>query len=167
MGCTLGEMLNGNPIWQGESDTDQMNQIQQSLSPVSSAAVVDLDQFSDSCTLISQLKPKLVGQLSQNASPLALDALMGCLRVDPATRLSATQLLQHEFFVESMPACNSLRLLTEEYSARREASEQTEAKSLDELHTFHESIEERLNRSSRLKATRTARASENRAVNDD
>ena len=165
MGCTLSEMLNGTPIWQGESDIDQLNQIQQSLSPVSSAAVVDLDQFSNSCldrTMVSsQLEPKLVRQLSHIASPLALDALMGCLRVAPAARLSATQLLQHEFFVESVPACNSLRLLSDEYSAHREASEQQQAESLDELHTFQESIEERLSRSRRLKATRAARASEN------
>ena len=98
VGAIMAELYLMKPLFQGNSETDQMFKIASILgSPASS--------WNEASKLMSRLNMKLpqsspvpLSTLIPNASPEAIDLLSELLRYDPSKRLSAAQALQHPFF---------------------------------------------------------------------
>mmetsp|Transcript_30757 Transcript_30757/g.100106 ORF Transcript_30757/g.100106 Transcript_30757/m.100106 type:complete len:770 (+) Transcript_30757:88-2397(+) len=108
IGCIMGELVDGQPLFPGESDIDQLYIIQKSLGPLS-AEQTDLFlknprfmglKFPD-MSRPEGLDRKYSGRLSQKA----LSFLKGLLRMEPGARLTDAQCLQHPWFegMEGLP----------------------------------------------------------------
>jgi len=110
IGCILGEITDGQPLFPGESEIDQLFVIQKVLGPLT-ADQMELCQknprfigvkFPD-ITKPETLEKKYLGKLSKKA----LAFMKVCLKMDPADRISASEALQHPYFEglrESVPA---------------------------------------------------------------
>ena len=104
MGCILGEMLLGVPIFQGTSSMHQLDLISQLVGPPSPQDIAALNAPYASATFsqISTKRKKSPQQMFPKADPLALDLLMKLLRYDPSERLTTAEALQHPFLAPFM-----------------------------------------------------------------
>ncbi|XP_063985375.1 cyclin-dependent kinase-like 4 [Diachasmimorpha longicaudata] len=110
LGCLYAEMVTGDPLFPGESDVDQLFQITKVLGGLCSKHQAMINRgFSgypnrhsrrsstdDSHSTINIARP--LRSLFPKWSPLAIDFLSHCLRLDPDMRPSCGALLQHQFF---------------------------------------------------------------------
>jgi mitogen-activated protein kinase 15 len=102
VGCILGEMVNGRPLFPG---TSTMNQIERILECTGMPIKKDVDSISSpyAGTMLESLpavNPRPLGEMVANASPEALDFIRECLKFNPDSRPSATQLLRHTYVSE-------------------------------------------------------------------
>jgi len=101
IGCILGEITDGQPLFPGESEIDQLFVIQKVLGPLT-ADQMELCQKNPrfigvkfpEVTKPETLEKKYLGKLSKKA----LAFMKMCLKMDPADRISATEALQHPYF---------------------------------------------------------------------
>jgi len=120
IGCILGEITDGQPLFPGESEIDQLFVIQKVLGPLT-ADQMEVCQKNPrfigvkfpEVTKPETLEKKYLGKLSKKA----LAFMKVCLKMDPADRISASEALQHPYFEglrESFPAnptsCDNLRI---------------------------------------------------------
>jgi mitogen-activated protein kinase 15 len=106
MGCILGEMLLGDPIFQGSSSIHQLDLITQLVGHPSPSDVDSLNAQYARGTFeqIIQLGKRRRSPESRfpNADPQALDLLMKLLVVDPSKRLTTGEALQHPYLAPHM-----------------------------------------------------------------
>ncbi len=101
IGCILGEITDGQPLFPGESEIDQLFVIQKVLGPLT-ADQMELCQKNPrfigvkfpEVTKPETLEKKYLGKLSKKA----LAFMKTCLKMDPADRISAAEALQHPYF---------------------------------------------------------------------
>jgi cyclin-dependent kinase-like len=120
IGCILGEITDGQPLFPGESEIDQLFVIQKVLGPLT-ADQMEVCQKNPrfigvkfpEVTKPETLEKKYLGKLSKKA----LSFMKTCLKMDPAERISAAEALQHPYFeglrdsIPSTPASSdSLRI---------------------------------------------------------
>lgn len=132
IGCIMGELTDGQPLFPGESEIDQLYVIQKVMGPLTSGQT---DMFLRNPRFLGlkfpdmsrpeTLEKRYVGKLTRKA----LSFMKGLLVMDSSTRLSAQDTLQHSYFdglreePESSAAHLSARSKGERSpSARSEAS---------------------------------------------
>ncbi|CDW72938.1 protein kinase domain containing protein [Stylonychia lemnae] len=101
IGCIMGELSDGQPMFPGESEIDQLYLIQKVVGPLT---LEQQECFNKNPRFIGLkfpeiLKPetlekKYTGKLSNNA----LSLMIGLLKMDPADRLTGEQALKHKYF---------------------------------------------------------------------
>jgi cyclin-dependent kinase-like len=101
IGCIMGELIDGQPLFPGESEIDQLYIIQKVLGPLTAdqnemflrnPRFLGL-KFPD-MSRPETLQRKYVGKLTKRA----LMFLRGLIQMDPADRLTGTECLQHPYF---------------------------------------------------------------------
>ncbi|XP_011301516.1 cyclin-dependent kinase-like 2 isoform X2 [Fopius arisanus] len=111
LGCLYAEMVTGDPLFPGESDVDQLFQITKVLGSLCSKHLGMINRgfsgfpnrlsrrSSTSDDLHSSVNTvRSLRSIFPKWSPLAIDFLSNCLRMDPDTRPSCANLQQHQFF---------------------------------------------------------------------
>ncbi|XP_074400218.1 cyclin-dependent kinase-like 1 isoform X1 [Zonotrichia albicollis] len=100
VGCVFAELLAGLPLWPGRSDVDQLYLIRRTLGDLipRHQQVFSTNQFFSGVRIPD---PEIMEPLEvkfPNIPYSALALMKGCLRMDPAERLSCEQLLQQPYF---------------------------------------------------------------------
>ncbi|MED6242430.1 Cyclin-dependent kinase-like 1 [Ataeniobius toweri] len=100
LGCVFAELLNGNPLWPGKSDVDQLYLIRKTLGDL----IPHHQQIFHSNVFFSGVsipEPDTMEPLEwrfYGASPQALQVMKSCLVMDPSLRLSCEELLELPYF---------------------------------------------------------------------
>ncbi|XP_078492511.1 uncharacterized protein LOC100179468 isoform X3 [Ciona intestinalis] len=100
VGCLVGEMLQGDPIFPGKSDIDQLNRI---LKCVGNLCPRHREIFQRNPLFAGMRLPDVrdiepLERRFPKFSSEVLDLMKQCLRLDPNDRPSSSLLLRHEFF---------------------------------------------------------------------
>ncbi|KAM3870769.1 cyclin-dependent kinase-like 1 isoform 1-T1 [Diretmus argenteus] len=127
IGCVFAELLSGIPLWPGKSDMDQLYLIRKTLGDLipRHQQVFSNNQFfsgvsipepqemvgrknNPQCNFVPSASNRRSGygrylfepleEKYPNLSHQALSLMKGCLRMDPAERLTCEQLLEHSYF---------------------------------------------------------------------
>ncbi|XP_078133299.1 cyclin-dependent kinase-like 1 [Sander vitreus] len=100
IGCVFAELLSGIPLWPGKSDMDQLYLIRKTLGDLipRHQQVFSNNQFFCGVSIPEPQEMESLEQKYPNLSHQALSLMKGCLRMDPAERLTCEQLLQHPYF---------------------------------------------------------------------
>lgn len=102
VGCILGEMITGRPIFPG---TSTMNQIERIVEVTGQPSRVDVDAIASpfAATMLEslpQLVTKIPSEMFPSATSETLDFLRECFVFNPDSRTSAETLLKHVFVTE-------------------------------------------------------------------
>jgi mitogen-activated protein kinase 15 len=134
LGCILGELLNGKPIFQGTSTMDQLDKI---LSLTGQPLDEDI-QGTDSpfaATMLETIQfkpPNSLSEMFPTASAQALDFIRCCLQFNPHKRITAEEGLAHPFVSgfhnpDDEPVCPHLVKLKLDDTTKLTAPEYREA----------------------------------------
>lgn len=112
LGCIVGEMLLGRPVFPG---TSTMNQLDRIMEITGRPSVEDIAAIKSpfAATMLENLpatKPKPLAKVFSNASAEALDLLRKCLHFNPDNRITAEEALIHPYVAkfrntEDEPKC--------------------------------------------------------------
>lgn len=109
LGCILGEMIRGKPIFQGSSTVDQIEKIVYTLPDITEQDIKSVGAGFGSVLLnkqISKEKKITLNELLSGAPGDALDLVKSLLVLDPIGRLTAKQAINHPYvekFRNSIP----------------------------------------------------------------
>lgn len=145
VGCLLAELLTRKPLFPGKTEAEQLERIFHVIgSPTERTwpkwrSLPQSRMVSDSRIYPPQLEryfKKLAAHHGAASSPAVIDLLTCMLKLDPETRISASEALSHKWFQEKPDACRKDELpklaeSTHEFQAkrRREASHLSRANS--------------------------------------
>ncbi|KAK1334620.1 hypothetical protein QTO34_005627 [Cnephaeus nilssonii] len=106
VGCILGELLNGSPLFPGENDIEQLCCVLRILGTPSPQIWPEITQLPDYNKIsFEEQAPVPLGEVLPDASPQALDLLGQFLLYPPRQRIAASQALLHQyFFTAPLPA---------------------------------------------------------------
>ena len=101
VGCIMGELADGNPMFPGENETDQINCIIKVLGnlPEDLVNMFYKNPIYDGKELLHVNKPesldrRYIGKLG----PTAIDFMKGLLQLDPKKRLNSDTVFKHKYF---------------------------------------------------------------------
>ncbi|EFJ17149.1 hypothetical protein SELMODRAFT_444958 [Selaginella moellendorffii] len=100
VGCILGELIQGEPLFPGASDIDQLSRVVRVLGVPNETiwpGISSLPDYDKIC-FNDDRPPVTLARILPRASGEALRLIEKLLVYDPASRLSASQALSHEFF---------------------------------------------------------------------
>lgn len=102
VGCILGELLSGKPIFPG---TSTMNQLDRIMEVTGRPAPEDIDAIKSpfAATMLESLpmgRPRPLNEMFPSASVEALDLLRQCMHFNPTKRLSANEALRHPYVLQ-------------------------------------------------------------------
>ncbi|GAX75406.1 hypothetical protein CEUSTIGMA_g2850.t1 [Chlamydomonas eustigma] len=99
IGCLMGELLDGEPLFPGDSDLDQLYRIQQIQGPITEDHLELFSRNPQNAGITFNFKDKisLAKRYEGKLDALELDFLEGLLCMDPAKRLTGQQCLQHPY----------------------------------------------------------------------
>ena len=115
IGCVMGELMLRVPLFEGNSDIDQLGKIFGILGTPTDAQWPDMRALPDFVEYVPCAPPPLRAKFP-SASDDALSLLAGLLTYDPNKRLTATQARAHPYFT-SLPAPTPTHLLPRPPSA--------------------------------------------------
>lgn len=100
IGCVFGELLNGQPIWPGKSDVDQLYHIQKTLGDLipRHRKVFNNNHFFRGMVLPSPRERVPLEAKYPTASAHTISFLKACLQMDPSARSTCRELLAHAYF---------------------------------------------------------------------
>ncbi|XP_003702913.1 cyclin-dependent kinase-like 1 [Megachile rotundata] len=108
-GCLYAEMVNGDPLFPGDSDVDQLYRITQALGGLCKKHQTLMKCAGPGQLLRHTIADELVGlprcavlsirKLFPNWDSVTVDFLAQCLHMDPEVRPNCSALLQHPFFL--------------------------------------------------------------------
>ncbi|XP_049857620.1 cyclin-dependent kinase-like 4 [Schistocerca gregaria] len=100
IGCVFAEMLQGQALWPGKSDVDQLYLIRKTLGELipRHQSVFRTSEFFCGVKLPPPEAGETLEQRLPSASNTAIDLLKKCLDMDPVRRWSCERLLKHQFF---------------------------------------------------------------------
>ncbi|XP_012524644.1 cyclin-dependent kinase-like 4 [Monomorium pharaonis] len=106
-GCIYAEMVTGKPLFPGDSDVDQLYRIMKVLGPLSgkqpansSGKHIILLRHAKPDETVGSARSTTLRDLFSTWTPVAIDFLTQCLRIDPTVRPKCLVLLQHPFFLQ-------------------------------------------------------------------
>ncbi|KNC51872.1 CMGC/CDK/CDK7 protein kinase [Thecamonas trahens ATCC 50062] len=102
MGCIFAELYMRAPLFQGETDLDQLSCIFAILGTVNNAVWPGVSELPD----FVEFEPSngiALGKVVASAPADAVDLMVAMLAYNPASRISATEALQHPYFTNSPP----------------------------------------------------------------
>lgn len=108
VGCILGELLGGKPMFPGTSTMNQLDRIIE-ITGTPSAEDIEAIQSPFAGTMLDSLtptEPRNLADIFPNATPEALDLLKKALLFNPNKRITAEQALQHPFVEQFHDAAN-------------------------------------------------------------
>lgn len=102
VGCILGELLSGKPIFPG---TSTMNQLDRIMEVTGRPSPEDIDAIKSpfAATMLESLsvsRPRPLNEMFPSASAEALDLLRQCMHFNPTKRVSAHDGLRHPYVVQ-------------------------------------------------------------------
>lgn len=102
VGCILGELLSGKPIFPG---TSTMNQLDRIMEVTGRPTPDDIEAIKSpfAATMLESLpvgRPRPLNEMFPSASPEALDLLRKCMYFNPAKRLSAHEAMRHPYVLQ-------------------------------------------------------------------
>jgi len=98
VGCIFAEMINGRPLFPGQSDEDQLWKIFATLgtpSPATWPQIVELPEFKDD---FPQYEPQAWSSIVPSLDPKGVDLLTKMLKYDPNQRIPAKLAMDHDYF---------------------------------------------------------------------
>ncbi len=101
IGCIMGELADGQPLFPGESDIDQLYVIQQGIGPMTSA---QMERFLKAKRFRGLKFPEmrrsatLQEKYGAVIDPEGISFMRSCLFMDPTRRLTAREAVLHPFF---------------------------------------------------------------------
>jgi len=103
VGCLMGELVDGDPVFPGDSDVDQLDRIQRLVGPALPEHIAQwrANPAHKSARLARAASAPFRGLQRRYEAKLdahELDFLCGCLNPDPVKRLTAKQCLAHPYF---------------------------------------------------------------------
>ncbi|XP_037349630.1 cyclin-dependent kinase 20 isoform X2 [Talpa occidentalis] len=106
VGCILGELLNGSPLFPGENDIEQLCCVLRILGTPSPQIWPEITELPDYNKIsFKEQAPVPLDEVLPDASPQALDLLGQFLLYPPGQRIAASQALLHQyFFTAPLPA---------------------------------------------------------------
>merc|ERR1719352_1228248 len=102
VGCILGELISGKPIFPGTSTMNQLDRIME-VTGRPSPEDVDAIKSPFAATMLESLpmsRPRPLNEMFPSASVEALDLLRLCLNFNPSKRISAKDALRHPYVVQ-------------------------------------------------------------------
>jgi mitogen-activated protein kinase 15 len=102
VGCILGELLSGKPIFPGTSTMNQLDRIMQ-VTGYPTPEDIDSMKSPFAATMLESLpknRPKPLAEMFPRASSEALDLLRMCFQFNPGRRISAKEALRHPYVVQ-------------------------------------------------------------------
>lgn len=113
VGCILGELLGGKPLFRGKDYVDQLNQILMILGTPKEATLTKIGSVraQNYVRLLPIMRRVPYLELFPNANPLALDLLEKMLTLDPFQRITVNEALNHPYLAvwhdpQDEPECN-------------------------------------------------------------
>jgi len=102
VGCILGELLSGKPIFPG---TSTMNQLDRIMEVTGRPTQEDIESIKSpfAATMLESLsmtRPRPLNEMFPSASVEALDLMRLCMQFNPSRRLSAHEALRHPYVVQ-------------------------------------------------------------------
>jgi len=102
VGCILGEVLGGRPMFPGSST---MNQLERIIEVTGQPTKGDIDSFNSpyASTMLENLLPpvpRTLAEMYPNAPADALDLLRNTIHLNPSKRLTAQQALEHAYVAQ-------------------------------------------------------------------
>ena len=126
VGCIMGELADGNPMFPGENETDQINCIIKVLGNLPNELVTMFykNPIYDGKKLLEVSRPeslerKYMGKLG----PTAIDFMKGLLQLDPKKRLNGETVFKHKYF--------SCFMKDEENNEKKKENNNNENKNID------------------------------------
>ncbi|XP_017383981.1 cyclin-dependent kinase 20 isoform X9 [Cebus imitator] len=106
VGCIMGELLNGSPLFPGENDIEQLCCVLRILGTPSPQVWPELTELPDYNKIsFKEQAPVPLEEVLPDASPQALDLLGQFLLYPPRRRIAASKALLHQyFFTAPLPA---------------------------------------------------------------
>jgi serine/threonine-protein kinase BUR1 len=98
VGCILAEMFIKRPLFPGDDDFEQIQQLSRVCGTPSSQTIPNFDTFPNSKKLHLPVYRRRVREHFEKLDPLAIDLIDKLLVLDPKKRLSAKEALDHSFF---------------------------------------------------------------------
>ncbi|XP_067005069.1 cyclin-dependent kinase-like 4 [Anabrus simplex] len=101
IGCVFAEMIQGQALWPGKSDVDQLYLIRRTLGDLipRHMSIFKSNEFFFGVTLPQpDTYEPLEAKLPRQSNPLVMDFLKKCLDKDPSRRWTCEQLLRHPYF---------------------------------------------------------------------
>ncbi|KXZ56384.1 hypothetical protein GPECTOR_1g340 [Gonium pectorale] len=99
VGCLMGELLDGEPLFAGDSDLDQLYRVQQVLGPMAPSHQYLFYANPHNTGIVFNIKQPLTlsSRYRGKVSDVELDFMSGLLNMDPDRRLTGEQCLQHPY----------------------------------------------------------------------
>nr|AAS21447.1 cyclin-dependent kinase-like 1 [Oikopleura dioica] len=102
VGCVFGELLNGQPIWPGKSELDQLHKIQKTCGEliIQHKKLLQTNKYlrGQHLHLTSPRERVPIEALYPKAPSHTISFLKNCLQMDPTMRLDCVELLDHAYF---------------------------------------------------------------------
>jgi len=102
VGCILGELLSGKPIFPGTSTMNQLDRIMQ-VTGYPTPEDIESMKSPFAATMLESVpkaRPKPLAEMFPRASSEALDLLRMCFQFNPSRRITAKEALRHPFVVQ-------------------------------------------------------------------
>jgi len=102
VGCILGELLGGEPMFPGKTTVDQLERVLEVTGRPGKADMKSIkSKFTATMFEALNIKPqKQLIQLFPNAPPLAVDLLQNLLQFNPDKRMTSEAAISHPYFAE-------------------------------------------------------------------
>lgn len=99
IGCVFAELLTGVALWPGRSDVDQLYLIRKTLGDLipRHMQIFSNNAFFKGMSIPEPDRLEPLEEKFPSAAPQAMSFMQGCVKMDPAERLTCHQLLQHPY----------------------------------------------------------------------